>query len=451
MAASNRHRVAGIDPENIVEEYRGRALKELSDAQLFDQIRPIVARPPARGLTSFTLHAPLELMARFGLLRLVDPAQRELARLQMVASASVYGRRVDAMPAPARVDSFPDASTAARELARTFASGDADGMEARVLSVALQFGTPSLVDLLTPLALPTLTGASHSHIGLWLLLLRAEPVGAEDASLLRAAARALAADPTGRMKSFRGMSIEATRRLETPPEQVSREILDKLASPAKGTLGGESIRELVEAVERTGNADALFGDFILHDLSPGQIAAAFRAVLRVSAHSMLQHDLEQAKFGWSHCLTLPQSAFGLSGVTAHRKLALAAALVWITAYRCVLSDRPLDLRWQPRRVEEVSVTDALRTSPAAAASRVWHASDGELPAIRRILATEAAVRNDTHLVKYTRACLDMGALDPEHVRLYLAAAAHLCALWMAEAPRATIEESLLAGRSTQYS
>jgi hypothetical protein len=52
------------------------------------------------------------------------------------------------------------------------------------------------------------------------------------------------------------------------------------------------------------------------------------------------------------------------------------------------------------------------------------------------------------LVKYTRACLDMGTFDPEHVRLYLAAAAHLCAVWMAEAPRATIAEALLVGRIT---
>jgi len=52
---------------------------------------------------------------------------------------------------------------------------------------------------------------------------------------------------------------------------------------------------------------------------------------------MLQDDLGQAKFGWSHCLNLPQSAFGLSSVTTNRKLALAAALVWIVAYRSVLA------------------------------------------------------------------------------------------------------------------
>jgi len=446
MGTFNLHRIGSIDPKNVVDEYKDRALGELSDAEIFDQVCPIVARPPVRGLTSFTLHAPLEMMARYGLMRLVDPSDRELARLQMVASVAVYDHQVDLMPAPARVHSFSDPNTAAGELASTFTSGDADGMEALVLSVALQFGTKSLVNLLTPLALPTLTGASHSHIGLWLLLRHAEPAGVENASLLRAAVRALAADPTGQMKSFQGMSIEGTQRLKTPPEQVCKEILDKLANPAKGTLGGQSIRELVEAGEKTGNVDTLFADFIHHDLSQPQIDAAFRAVLRVSAHSMLQHDLEQAKFGWSHCLTLPQSAFGLSSVTTDRKLALAAALVWITAYRSVLSDRALDLGWRPPPIKDASVLEALQTSPAAAASRVWYAPDGELSAIRRILATEASIRNDTHLVKYIRACLDMGSFDPEQVRLYLAAAAHLCAVWMAEVPRATIAEALLVDR-----
>ncbi len=446
MGTSNRHRVAGIDPKNVVDGYKDRALGELSDAEIFDQVCRIVARPPVRGLTSFTLHAPLEVMARYGLMRLVDPSDRELARLQMVASASVYDHHVDPMPAPTRVYSFPDPARAGEELASTFTSRDADGTEALVLSVASQFGIKSLVNLLTPFALPTLTGASHSHIGLWLLLRHSEAAGGEDASLLRAAVRALAADPTAQMTSFQGMSIEGTQRLETPPEQLCKEILDKLANPAKGTLRGESIRELVEAGEKTGNVDALFGDFIRHDLRLPQIDAAFGAVLRVSAHSMLQHDLEQTKFGWSHCLTLPQSAFGLSSVTTDRKLALAAALVWITAYRSVLSDRALDLDWHPQPIKDASLLEALQTSPSAAASRVWHASDGEISAIRRILATEASIRNDTHLVKYTRACLDMGTFDPEHVRLYLAAAAHLCAVWIAEAPRGTITGALLVGR-----
>jgi hypothetical protein len=442
------HQVLGIDPKNIVDEYRARDLAALSDAMLYRQVGAIVSRPPQRGMTSFTLHAPLEVMARYGLLRLVEPAEREHARLQMVASASAYGAGVKPLAAPAGEKHFDDLPTAAAEFSRMFQQADSDGMEATVLAIAAQFGTASLVQLLTPLALPTLTGASHSHIGLWLLLRHGESAEIADASLLRAAARALAADPKGQMKSFSGMSIEGGERLTQTPEEIEREILAKLANPPKGRQNGQSIRNLVEAGEATGNADRLFGDFIRHDLTPAQIDAAFRAVLRVSAHSMLQDDVGQAKFGWTHCLTLPQSACGLSSLNTNRKLALAVTLVWITSYRSVLSDRALDFTWTPPKAAGASLSEALGTSPEAAAARVWYAAEEELPEIRRAVATQASIRNDIHLVKYTRACGDMGTFDPTHARLYLAAAAHLCALWMREVPRQSILNNLLSGRQT---
>ena len=88
----------------------------------------------------------------------------------------------------------------------------------------------------------------------------------------------------------------------------------------------------------------------------------------------------------------------------------------------------------------------IKFDPAAA--RVWHASSYELPGMMQTLATEASIRNDQHLVKYTRACFDMGAFDPEQKQLYLAAAAHLCALWIKESPREDIVNHLLNGRRT---
>src|SRR6516165_2956521 len=146
-------------------------------------------------------------MARYGLLRLVSPPDRELARLQMIASAAVYGSEFTPVGHPPRVKAFPDLNSAAAELARTFTQADPGGMEALVLQIAEQFGTSSLVSLLTPIALPTLTGASHSHIGLWLLLRHGDPAGISDAALLRNAARAIASRPNDRMKSFSGMAI----------------------------------------------------------------------------------------------------------------------------------------------------------------------------------------------------------------------------------------------------
>jgi hypothetical protein len=80
---------------------------------------------------------------------------------------------------------------------------------------------------------------------------------------------------------------------------------------------------------------------------------------------------------------------------------------------------------------------------------VCHAADSELPEIRTALVTEALIRNDQHLVKYTRATLDMGSFDLGHTRLYLAAAAHLCGLWIAECPRQALRDRLLVGQTTQ--
>jgi hypothetical protein len=444
---ANRHRLGGINPKNLVDEYERRELDAVGDADLCQQAAAIVSRPPVKGGSSFTLHAPLELLARYGLLPLVDPRERSLARLQLVASAAAFESGTTGGDPPAKIDAFPNPKDAKAEFTRVFEKGDANGLEAIVLQLAAQYGTASLVQLLTPLALPTLSGASHSHIGLWLLLRHGRSSDIGDAALLRAAARSLANDPKGRLKSFGGMAITGDKPLKDDPAQVERDVLAKLKAPKRGEQAYGSMRTLVTAGEATGNADALFLEFIRHDLTNEQIDAAFRAILRICAHNMLQHDAKFAKFGWSHCLTLPQAACGLSSFNIDRKLALATALVWITAYRSVLSDHDLDLHWAPTKLKDSpSLKEALQTSSAAAAARVWYAEPAELASIRQTLATEALIRTDQHLNKYTRACMDMASFDPRSERLYLAAAAHLCSIWVKEDPESKIKDQLLKGR-----
>ena len=72
---TNRGLVTGIDPQNIFDEYADRDLDAVSDADIYREVAAIISRPPRKGLTSFTLHAPLELMARYGLLPLVEPKE----------------------------------------------------------------------------------------------------------------------------------------------------------------------------------------------------------------------------------------------------------------------------------------------------------------------------------------------------------------------------------------
>jgi hypothetical protein len=441
------HSFADLDPEKVTETYRSRRFAELSDGQIVDAVAAIVARPGERW-SSFTLHAPLELLARSGLLPLVAPEDRELARTQMVASAAAYQAGVRPLRDPPVRSEYRDFAGAGRDLADTFARADPDGLEAVVLQVARQFGTASLVQTLTPLLLPTLTAASHSHIGLWLLLRHGAAGDAGDASLLRAATRLLAQDPQGRLASFGGMALAAGKPSKLTPQQIEQEIFSRLAHPPHSSQPpGNGIRGLLEAAEKGGTVDALFGDFIAQNLDPAQIAAAFRAILRVSAHGMLQDDPGEAKFGWSHFFTLPQAACGLGSLNPSGKLGLATTLVWSTAYRAVLSARRLDFQYRPRAVEG-SLVEALHGGPEAAAGRFYHADPSELGAMRRLLASEASVRNDQHLVKYTRACFDMCSFDPQGARLYLASAAKLAALWIAETPREKIPDRYLEGRST---
>lgn len=165
-ASPHRHLVRGIDPQNIADEYARRDLDALSDANLAQQVAGIISNPPVKGGSSFTLHAPLELLARAGLMPLLDVNERALARLQMVASAATFESTATLGGPPKTVAPFPDASAARAEFARAFQGRDAEALEAIMLQFASQFGTSNLVQVLTPLALPTLTGASHSHIGL---------------------------------------------------------------------------------------------------------------------------------------------------------------------------------------------------------------------------------------------------------------------------------------------
>lgn len=445
---SNKHTLEGIDPKAAINEYQRRDLSALSDGNLYRQATAIIARPPAKGRTSFTIHAPLELMARYGLLPLVKPQQRELARLQIVASSAAFGSGTPAPPPPS-ISSFKNLEEAKQEFSQTFHAADADGLEAITLQIASQFGTANLVHLLTPLALPTLTGASHSHIGLWLLLRHGEAGRVDAAALLRAGVRQLAGKPDLQLLSFDSMQIGSDRPLKQTPERIEQEVLAKLANPPQEERNNSSMHSLFEQGEGTGNADALFGDFIRHDLTDDQIDAAFRALLRVCAHSMLQDDVGDAKFGWSHCLTLPQAATGLANLGGSRKLALASMLVWTVSYRSVRSHRPLDFGWAPQPLPEaISLEEALHTSPQVAAARVWHAAPTELDDVVQLLATEASIRNDQHLVKYTRACFDLCGFDPKHKQLYLAAAAHLAGLWVGERPAERILDNLLVRRDT---
>ena len=161
-----------------------------------------------------------------------------------------------------------------------------------------------------------------------------------------------------------------------------------------------------------------------------------RDLARVAAWSMLQEPTDHAPYGWSHCLTMPQAVLALAGQGRRprrdrrgggrhpRRRASAPP-----SARCpstaggrpsarppATSPRPSSRRPGPRRGR--GVARPRPTSPTSSPS--WPPGP--------------SLHHDAHLVKYTLACLDAAADDPDQRRLYLASAAYLSAWWAAQPP-----------------
>jgi hypothetical protein len=151
-------------------------------------------------------------------------------------------------------------------------------------------------------------------------------------------------------------------------------------------------------------------------------------VQRVAAWSMIRDDPASAPYGWSHCLTLPQAVLGLTPWLPDPTVATAIAATYVVGFRAAQGYGDLDLGAAPARVS-VPLPDALAADPVTAAGAAFHASDALLDAITPELAARAGAHEDAHLAKYTLACFDAAARDPEQRNLYFAAAAYLHAWW----------------------
>ena len=129
---------------------------------------------------------------------------------------------------------------------------------------------------------------------------------------------------------------------------------------------------------------------------------------------MLEDRPDEAKYGWTHCLTLPHASWALTRFLPGRSFAVEAAhtaATWLMTIRASHGNGNLKPSPELERVE-IDLTEALVHSPRAAASVAWFARQDERSRIGETIATEAAIRNDAHLVRYTWACLDAASQDP---------------------------------------
>ena len=156
--------------------------------------------------------------------------------------------------------------------------------------------------------------------------------------------------------------------------------------------------------------------------------------LNTAAQSMIQEGPEHAKFGWTHCFTLPQAAWSLAPSLPERVQVPQVASSWVLAFQATLSQVDFAYDYVPPKTSG-SLAAALEASPPEAAALAYHAPREDHPDMVTELVTQALIRRDAHLSKYVRACIDATKMNPSRASTYLAGAAYLTALWMAEHPQ----------------
>ncbi|HTD50984.1 MAG TPA: hypothetical protein VK771_10310, partial [Acidimicrobiia bacterium] len=189
--------LAGLDPDDVDDAYRVRHLGELSDEQLFDVTAAVVAHPRYDRATSFTLHAPLELLARRALLRVVPPDRRDGVRKRMVWVAATYeraGHRLEAGPGP-EFESPASARSvllhAAREADLALVDGAASWLSRHASAAQVMAVADSTVS--------SLSGAGHANI-YFFHLARTATGNRAALGLLRPLMREVARDPALRVE-----------------------------------------------------------------------------------------------------------------------------------------------------------------------------------------------------------------------------------------------------------
>lgn len=404
----------GVDPGEVAAAYHRCGWASWSDAAIGTAALRTVAQPFASWVSSFVLHAPHEVLARWGLLGLVEPQARDAARQRLILTAAQYAAAGTPLAEPSAA--LPSGTTQGLgALAAAIGAGRVDEADAGATALARTLAPAAMVAQLAPLLLDRIPPHGHGPILLFLLA-RVAPRVPQAGLTLRCVVRAAAAEPGLRVRV-----PSAPAACHGDPELLARQLAGlQCTGPSPGTSMLPVLTHL---------ADDPRAHAILAGSLPGlTVEAATPVVLRTAARSMLQDDPTHAPYGWTHALTVPQAVLGLTlGTGADPATALAVATNAVLGFRGAMGQRPLDLTWEPPAVP--GGLEALAGSPAEAAGAAFHAAAAGVPALEARLATAAALHADAHLAKYTLACLDACGQDPAGAAWYRAAAAYLAAWW----------------------
>ncbi len=385
---------------------------DISDADLVRAVSRRVGVPRSDPADSFVLHAPLEVLARAALLPWAAPDARGLARLRLAALVAQFEGQAPFTPPPDPETGGQRQCVAA--LANAVAAEDLDAADRAARAVAREIPASALAAAVGDVVMPSLAAAGHASIFLYLLP-RVSPRGEVSAALLRPLVRELARFPQLRLEWVRHRP-----QAGGSPAALAEALA---AVPSLGVPGSTFIYPVMHQVDGD-VAPTLIGPAIA-GVDP---AAARVVLLRAAARAMVFGAPEHAPYGWSHALTMTQAAVEIAPRLADPSFGVAIAATYLSGFLAALATEPI-----PTTVELESpggtFANALESGMRASAARAFHAGPEEFDAIRAEVVSRAVVRHDAHLIKYTLACLDAMAADPEAGNIYLAAAATLLSFW----------------------
>ncbi|MGZ4708139.1 MAG: hypothetical protein ACXWBN_05305 [Acidimicrobiales bacterium] len=431
--------IADLRPEDLADPAVGEPFAPLSDAELSDAVALVISRPKAAEADSFVLHAPLELLARSALLSLVEPDRRDLARRRMLWLGATYaaaGPGADPDEAPdGPTPSAGSPATVLAELEAAVDRGEVDRADAAVSALAAALPPDGIGAALTDLVVPRLSAAAHGNIFLFQLP-RIAPRSRAAGVMARGLVRELARHPEWNLTWHLDRPAATDHDRGARAADHADQLIDALLRPrSPGPLDSNFIFPTMSLVERSG----LAAELLEEPTREIGLRSARRALLRVAAWSMLQDDPDQAPYGWTHCLTLPQAALGIAHAAHDPADAIAVAATYVLGFRATQGRVRLDPEWAPDPLDGprgaeggaggLEALDALGGRPDEAAAAAWHAPARLGPTVVARLAGYAAMHPDAHLAKYTVACLDAASADPDAAHVYLAASAFLGAWW----------------------
>jgi hypothetical protein len=405
-----------FDHPETGDEWERSSLASLPDEQLLEAAIGVITPPKIARPSSFVLHAPLELLARVALLPYVASDAYPQARRQIAAVAVRYAHAGPVIDDPEVTHSSTD--TALSALVGSLNEGNANGVDSALLFLLPRMPLLDLRRTLIDEITPCLGAAGHAPI---LLASLARETGRNANHplnlgwLLRAPLRMLAASAHSRLTWQRGASSMHGTSFN------AADLFNRLTAPPRVTSPSTSIAPMVLAVEQSGEAKRLLQEPI-RKLSAQN---AEQILLRVAAYSMLQDDPDEAPYGWTHCLTLPQGLLQNADASKNHHALIAVAATHVLASRAVLGRGAISANAPPT----TSHLDLYDADPGTASSIAFHANVDQRKEIVTHLANYAATHHDAHLAKYTLACFEAAARDPAAAPLFIAAAAYLGAWW----------------------